>query len=112
MLFKGLQNGRSDRKLLPLFSYDGGVVLSPSHTKVLCGYGADGHIDDSYKIADGCGGPRCDASNPRLQPNNCMCGFANCGGSIMPWRAEDLGKLLTTFAEHGERYGGFGSYTG
>ena len=41
-----------------------------------------------------------------------MCGFANCGGSIMPWRAEDLGKLLTTFAEHGERYGGFGSYTG
>ena len=162
MIFKGMHNGRSDRKVLPLFSFDGGVVLHPGKTRVLCGYGADGHIDDSYKISDGpsweralaappgyrvlpsnrrasytlpgsgkspsqstctfarsesltvagCGGPRCDARNPIVQPNNCLCGFYNCGGSIMPWRAEDLGPLLGKFVESGARYTGYGSYTG
>lgn len=168
MIFKGMHNGRTDRKVLPLFSFDGGVVLHPGKTRVLCGYGADGHIDDSYKISDGpsweaasvgrtahtawlprasfepparvlhalpgsgkspsqstctfarfesltvagCGGPRCDARNPIVQPNNCLCGFYNCGGSIMPWRAEDLGPLLGKFVESGARYTGYGSYTG
>ena len=113
MIFGGMfHEGRRDRRALPLFSYDGGVVLSPAHTKVNCGYGADGHIDDSYKISDGCGGPRCSAAAPVVQPNNCLCGFANCGGSIMPWRAEDLGPLLATFAQRGARYTGYGAYNG
>ena len=36
MIFAGLNNGRSDRKVLPLFSFDGGVVLSPENNKLNC----------------------------------------------------------------------------
>ena len=46
---------------MPLFSFDGGVVLNPSRHKLLCAYGADGHIDDGDKVKDGCGPNRCDA---------------------------------------------------
>ena len=114
LIFKGMNTGRSDRVKfgLPLFSYDGGVVLNPKHTMIGCAYGADGHIDDSYKVADGCGGPRCDGSNPYIEPNHCLCGFYNCGGSIVPWSASDLGPMLQEFVQSSSRYTGFGSYSG
>lgn len=153
MIFAGLNNGRADRKVLPLFSFDGGVVLSPDNNKLSCACvcgcsrtmlthvrllarqpsdrvrvvifaccamhptdsrrdtdGADGHIDDGAKVADGCGSKRCDASNP--MKGWCRCGFMNCDGQVTPYRAEDLGQLLQTMVEHGPPFTGIGSYTG
>ena len=108
MLFSGLQKRYH---VLPIFSYDGGVVLSPAHTRLLCAYGVDGHIDDGDKVRDGCGASRCDPHNPHIQPNNCLCGFGNCNGGVTPWRPEHLGAMLRLQVENGQSYS-FGSYTG
>ena len=40
---------------IPTFSLDGGVVLRPEYTVPLCGYGADGSIDDNKVL--GCRSP-------------------------------------------------------
>ena len=42
---------RSKDDQIPTFSFDGGVVLRPELAHVLCGYGADGSIDDGKQLS-------------------------------------------------------------
>ena len=117
---------RPDRTVIPVYSFDGGVILRPDRVTLLCAYGNDGAIDyggkncrvtgptQSSACVPGCGDPPnwCDANGGPID-GWCQCGFAWCGGEkIRPWRPEDLSKLIAKHATLGSAYTGMGSYTG
>ena len=54
IIFAGLQKSVS-KDMIPLFSFDGGIIFRPSHTKVNCLYGIDAGTDygDSTTSASG-----------------------------------------------------------
>lgn len=116
---------------IPLFSYDAGVVLRPELVQLLCGYGIDGSTDDNKPqcgfrgerleerdtaCVPGCGDPPdwCDPDNhaSRYGGNSGGCGFDWEQSGIRPWRSEDLGELLDTFADTGAEYSGIGDFKG
>ena len=117
---------RPDRNVIPVYSFDGGVILRPDRVTLLCAYGNDGAIDYGGKncrvtgptasstCVPGCGDPPnwCDANGGAID-GWCQCGFGWCGGEkVRPWRPEDLSKLIEKHATLGSRYTGMGSYTG
>ena len=124
MIFAALQD--RDRAI-PTFSIDGGVVLRPSKTHVLCGYGTDGSIDDNkplscasenqHRCVPGCGAPPdwCKKSDPHDEGAWLTCGLAWGRNGVRPWKSEDLGGrggLLDHFAQNGARFDGVGSFKG
>ena len=117
---------RPDRDVIPIYSFDGGVILRPDRAKLLCAYGNDGAIDYGGKncrvtgptrsstCVPGCGDPPnwC-AANGGLIDGWCHCGFEWCGGEkVRPWHPEDLPELIERHATVGSRYTGMGTYTG
>ena len=116
---------------VPLFSYEGGVVLRPSKNKVSCAYGVDAGTDyadaggantgschpaGKKGCVPGCGQPPqwCNAKEPMIEGGNngCRCGFDWCSGRPRPWKPEDLGSLLDHQVKYGAWYGGVGSLDG
>lgn len=117
---------RPDRNVIPVYSFDGGVILRPDRVTMLCAYGNDGAIDYGGKncrvtgptrsptCVPGCGDPPhwCDADSGMIN-GWCHCGFEWCGGEkVRPWHPQDLSKLIEKHATIGSRYTGMGSYTG
>jgi len=117
---------RPDRTVIPVYSFDGGVILRPDRLRLLCAYGNDGAIDyggkncrvtgptASSRCVPGCGDPPdwCDP-NGGLIGGWCQCGFGWCGGQkLRPWRPQDLRKLIEKHATIGSAYTGMGTYTG
>ena len=46
IIYQGMHRpDRPDRSVIPVFSFDGGVILRPDRTTILCAYGNDGAID-------------------------------------------------------------------
>jgi hypothetical protein len=117
---------RPDRTVIPVYSFDGGVILRPDRVTVLCAYGNDGAIDyggkncrvtgptGSSTCVPGCGDPPnwCEANGGAID-GWCQCGFGWCGGEkVRPWRPKDLSKLIEKHATLGSAYTGMGTYTG
>ena len=113
-------------KEVPLFSWEGGIVLRGSANRVLCAYGEDagtdygasGGKDDgscypggAKECVPGCGKPPqwCEANE---MVGFCRCGFGWCEGRPRPWRPEDLGALLEAHAQHGSVFEGAGKFKG
>ncbi len=130
IIYAGMRRpDRPDRKIIPTFSLRGGVVLRPSRTKLLCGYGVDGAVDygkgaalaagcpgraSATRCVPGCGNPpQWCLPNELEDPGQCQCSFGWCGGgSPRPFRPEDFDTLIRKHAEYGELFGGIGSYKG
>lgn len=117
---------RISPKEVPLFSWEGGIVLRGSANRVLCAYGEDagtdygasGGKDDgscypggTKECVPGCGRPPqwCGANE---MVGFCRCGFGWCEGRPRPWRPEDLGPLLEAHAQHGSVFEGAGKFKG
>ena len=104
-------------RYIPFFSVDGGIVLRPRTTQLLCAYGGDGSTDDNKpqcpvstwsQCVPGCGNP----------PDYCRvvsrdhigwqhCGFDGAGKrDIQPFRPSELNALLLQHAETGQAYEG------
>lgn len=123
VIYAGMREHLSPQGQIPLFSYDGGVVLDPILTDVWCSYATDGSTDYNQAYCDddkidhaaclpGCGSP------PKWCPEKdhvfgwCHCGVQWCGGSPRPWKAEHLGIMLSEHAQFGDAFAGYGSYKG
>ncbi len=127
IIYQGMHRpDRPDRSVIPVFSFDGGVILRPDRTTILCAYGNDGAIDYGGKncritgatrspsCVPGCGDPPnwCDP-NEGLIDGWCNCGFEWCGSvRPRPWHPKDLPKLIEKHAFLGSKYTGMGTYTG
>ena len=121
MIFAGLRDRNS---AIPTFSLDGGVVLRPSTTRLLCAYGVDGSIDDNKplscrneKCVAGCGSPPdwCNRNNPHDEGAWLTCGLNWGRNGVRPWRPSDIGGrggLLDHFAREGEPFTGVGNFKG
>lgn len=119
-----LRPDRPDRTVIPMFSFDGGVILNPNTINLLCAYGNDGAIDDgggglgcegstSGNCIPGCGDPPdwCPETG-ELIAGWCRCGFEWCGSKPRPWRPEHVHALLKVSAKYSKPYDGIGSYEG
>lgn len=126
MIFAAL-TARDSR--IPTFSLDGGVILRPSMTRVLCGYGVDASIDDNkparcdstnpLSCVPGCGEPPrwCTKAHPHDENTWMTCGtnWAPGGSGVRPWHPSDLsgvGGLLDRFAQDAAPFTGIGKYKG
>lgn len=97
-------------KEIPLFSWDGGVILRPEAVKLKCMYGFDGSAD---YYTNPCGDPPMWCKRGDEQNGGCLCGFYQCGRNVQPWHPEDLDIALRVHAEQWyNNYRGFGTYSG
>ena len=113
---------RSHDEEIPFFvdGGAGGVVLRPSRTRALCGYGIDGSTDynkpnncgtgtSDTSCVPGCGSPPewCDPAQPYNSPSGVLCGFGWGENGVQPWRGSDLGGeggMLEWFAREGATF--------
>lgn len=125
MIFAGLG---VRNQAIPTFSLDGGVVLRPSETNLLCAYGVDGSIDDNkplscnghsdpHRCVPGCGQPPdwCSRNNAHDEGAWLTCGMNWGRGGVRPWRPNEVGGrggLLDHFAREGEPFTGVGNFKG
>jgi len=124
MIYAGL---RQKDSVIPTFSLDGGVVLRPSETNLLCAYGIDGSIDDNKPLScdhvdaercvPGCGAPPdwCSKANAHDEGAWLTCGLNWGRSGVRPWRPSEIagaGGLLDHFALEGAPFTGIGTFKG
>ena len=127
IVFAAMQDGRR-RARVPTFSIDGGVVLQPAYSRLLCAYGTDGSTDDGNGKAGSCaeiglgcipgcseikGGPPtwCERERPHDEGAWLTCGMGWGAHGVRPWRAADIygpNGFLDLFARDGEPFEGVG----
>jgi hypothetical protein len=110
LVFGGLREQLED---IPAFGDAGGVVLSPAHTLVLCGYPGDGGTQHanceppigSEDCVPGCvhEAGYCDPEEPVLL-GWCLCGRGYCYGRPQPWRLGDFAAMVQAYANDPDGY--------